>query len=207
MVESCFGSSGEQLLIPGRVLVGEGVLTKMCRKRPKPRQFFLFNDILVYGNIIIGKKKYNKQHIIPLEEVQLQGLDDTPRELSKLFAFMSSPTIVWHFHRFLPRYSIRHTQRLADKDDGKVIRGLCCDKHGEAGMDGAYQQMHRRFVTQKWESRALLEECSRKLFFETNREQTLTSDSNARTQKKNISASFCRRQKTFRPTRRRLGAG
>lgn len=82
MVESCFGGSGEQLLIPGRVLVGEGVLTKMCRKRPKPRQFFLFNDILVYGNIIIGKKKYNKQHIIPLEEVQLQGLDDTPRELS-----------------------------------------------------------------------------------------------------------------------------
>lgn len=84
MVESCFGSSGEQLLIPGRVLVGEGVLTKMCRKRPKPRQFFLFNDILVYGNIIIGKKKYNKQHIIPLEEVQLQGLDDTPREFASI---------------------------------------------------------------------------------------------------------------------------
>lgn len=48
----------------------------MCRKRPKPRQFFLFNDILVYGNIVIAKKKYNKQHIIPLEEVQLQPLDD-----------------------------------------------------------------------------------------------------------------------------------
>lgn len=48
----------------------------MCRKRAKPRQFFLFNDILVYGNIVIAKKKYNKQHIIPLEEVQLQGLDD-----------------------------------------------------------------------------------------------------------------------------------
>jgi len=29
----------------------------MCRKKPKPRQFFLFNDILVYGNIIINKKK------------------------------------------------------------------------------------------------------------------------------------------------------
>jgi hypothetical protein len=49
--------------------VGEGVLTKMCRKKPKPRQFYLFNDLLVYGNIIINKKKYNKQHIIPLEEV------------------------------------------------------------------------------------------------------------------------------------------
>jgi hypothetical protein len=80
MVESCFGSSGQPLSIPGRVLVGEGVLTKMCRKRPKPRQFFLFNDILVYGNIVIGKKKYNKQHIIPLEDVKLQTLEDNARE-------------------------------------------------------------------------------------------------------------------------------
>ncbi|XP_050078355.1 pleckstrin homology domain-containing family F member 2 [Anopheles maculipalpis] len=76
MVENCFGTSGQPLFLPGRVLVGEGVLTKMCRKRPKARQFFLFNDILVYGNIVIGKKKYNKQHLIPLEEVQLQALED-----------------------------------------------------------------------------------------------------------------------------------
>jgi len=76
MVESYFGSSGVPLAIPGRVLVGEGVLTKMCRKRPKSRQFFLFNDILVYGNIVIGKKKYNKQHIMPLEEVSLESLED-----------------------------------------------------------------------------------------------------------------------------------
>lgn len=81
IVEACFGSSGQHLAIPGRVLVGEGVLTKACRKRSKARQFFLFNDILVYGNILIGKKKYNKQHIIPLEEVQLQILDDNGRKL------------------------------------------------------------------------------------------------------------------------------
>lgn len=80
IVENCFGGSGLPLTIPGRVLVGEGVLTKMCRKRPKARQFFLFNDILVYGNIVIGKKKYNQQHIIPLEEVQLQGLEDNGRK-------------------------------------------------------------------------------------------------------------------------------
>ena len=66
----------QKLLIPGRVLVGEGVLTKICRKRPKPRQFFLFNDIMVYGNILINKKKYNKQHIIPLEGVTLEDLKD-----------------------------------------------------------------------------------------------------------------------------------
>ncbi|VDO08823.1 unnamed protein product [Brugia timori] len=75
-VEACFGSTGQQLAAYGRVLVGEGVLVKMCRKKPKPRQFFLFNDILVYGNILISKKRYNKQHVIPLEEVQLQDLDD-----------------------------------------------------------------------------------------------------------------------------------
>lgn len=60
----------------GRVLVGEGVLTKICRKKPKPRQVFLFNDILVYGSIIINKKKYNRQHIIPLENVKLEKLND-----------------------------------------------------------------------------------------------------------------------------------
>lgn len=64
----------------GRVLVGEGVLTKMCRKKPKARQFFLFNDILVYGNIVINKKKYNKQHVIPLEEVKLESLKDEGRK-------------------------------------------------------------------------------------------------------------------------------
>lgn len=66
--------------------MGEGVLTKMCRKRPKARQFFLFNDILVYGNIVISKKKYNKQHIIPLEEVQLQGLEDNGRKLMSYYS-------------------------------------------------------------------------------------------------------------------------
>jgi len=76
LVEGCFGSAGQPLAVPGRVLVGEGVLTKACRKKPKPRQFFLFNDLLVYGNIIINKKKYNKQHIIPLEEVKLKSLED-----------------------------------------------------------------------------------------------------------------------------------
>jgi len=75
-VEACFGSSGSPLQVPGRVLVGEGVLIKMCRKKPKPRQFFLFNDLLIYGSIILSKKRYNKQHLIPLEEVKLENLED-----------------------------------------------------------------------------------------------------------------------------------
>lgn len=55
-VEQNFGSSGQSLSDPGRVLVGEGILTKLCRKKPKSRQFFLCNDILIYGTIV-GKKK------------------------------------------------------------------------------------------------------------------------------------------------------
>ncbi|XP_066925780.1 pleckstrin homology domain-containing family F member 2-like [Clytia hemisphaerica] len=75
-VEDCFGTSGQSLVSVGRVLVGEGVLTKLCRKKPKPRQFFLFNDILVYGTILISKKKYANQHIIPLQEVKIITLED-----------------------------------------------------------------------------------------------------------------------------------
>ncbi|XP_065654109.1 pleckstrin homology domain-containing family F member 2 isoform X3 [Hydra vulgaris] len=75
-IEDCFGSSGQKLYKSGRALVGEGVLTKICRKKPKPRQFFLFDDILVYGNILLSKKKYNKQHLLPLEEVKIVSLDD-----------------------------------------------------------------------------------------------------------------------------------
>ncbi|XP_011444013.1 pleckstrin homology domain-containing family F member 2-like isoform X4 [Crassostrea angulata] len=75
-VEQCFGASGQPLNVTGRALVGEGVLTKMCRKKPKPRQFFLFNDILVYGNIVINRKKYNQQHVISLEDVKLEDVQD-----------------------------------------------------------------------------------------------------------------------------------
>lgn len=109
IVENCFGSSGQPLAIPGRVLIGEGVLTKMCRKKPKPRQFFLFNDILVYGNIVITKKKYNKQHIIPLEEVKLENLDDdgalkngwlikTPTKSFAVYAATATEKSEWMAH-------------------------------------------------------------------------------------------------------------
>ncbi|XP_074067546.1 pleckstrin homology domain-containing family F member 1 isoform X2 [Macrotis lagotis] len=76
-VENCFGASGQPLALPGRVLLGEGILTKECRKKAKPRIFFLFNDILVYGSIVISKRKYSSQHIIPLEEVTLETLPNT----------------------------------------------------------------------------------------------------------------------------------
>lgn len=109
VVEGCFGAAGQPLAIPGRVLIGEGVLTKLCRKKPKARQFFLFNDILVYGNIVIHKKKYNKQHIIPLEGVTIDTVADdgdlrngwlikTPTKSFAVFAATPDEKSEWMSH-------------------------------------------------------------------------------------------------------------
>lgn len=49
----------------------------MCRKKLKLRQMFLFNDILVYGSIVIKNKKYTRQHIIPLENVKIEDIEET----------------------------------------------------------------------------------------------------------------------------------
>lgn len=75
-VEACFGSSGRPLQHPDRVLIGEGVLMKMCRKKAKPRQFFLFSDLLVYGTILISKRRYSRQHAIPLEDMKVEDVED-----------------------------------------------------------------------------------------------------------------------------------
>jgi len=63
--------NGHNLQKEGRALVGEGILMKVCRKKPKQRAFFLFNDILVYGRVVISGRKYSQQKIIPLSEIQI----------------------------------------------------------------------------------------------------------------------------------------
>jgi hypothetical protein len=40
-------TGGTALLVPGRIFIREGMLWKVCRKGPKKRHFFLFNDVLV----------------------------------------------------------------------------------------------------------------------------------------------------------------
>ncbi|CAF2480169.1 unnamed protein product [Rotaria sp. Silwood2] len=63
--------NSQPLMKEGRALVGEGILMKVCRKKPKQRAFFLFNDILVYGRVVINGRKYSQQKIIPLNEIQI----------------------------------------------------------------------------------------------------------------------------------------
>ncbi|VUZ41899.1 unnamed protein product [Hymenolepis diminuta] len=57
-------------------LVAKGILTKICRKRPKQRTFYLFNDSLVYANISYGKLLAHP-HAFKLEEVTITDVSDS----------------------------------------------------------------------------------------------------------------------------------
>ncbi|XP_017275093.1 pleckstrin homology domain-containing family F member 1 [Kryptolebias marmoratus] len=76
-VEASFGSAGKPLYQDGRILIGEGKLMKQSRRGLQPKVFFLFNDMLVYGSIILNGRWYTKQQIIPLEAIQLKDKKDS----------------------------------------------------------------------------------------------------------------------------------
>eukprot|EP00727_Mastigamoeba_balamuthi_P011313 m51a1_g6804 putative pleckstrin domain-containing protein (993) ;mRNA; r:243990-249659 len=64
---------------PKRVLKKEGVLTKVCRKTPKMRYFFLFSDIVVYGTKIEAAgmaSTYMFHRLIPLRGAFVKDVRD-----------------------------------------------------------------------------------------------------------------------------------
>jgi len=67
--------------LESRRLVLEGSLTKICRKAPKLKKFFLFDDILVYGQFV-SKKKLTKQCILSLGDLIVTALPDERGQLA-----------------------------------------------------------------------------------------------------------------------------
>ncbi|KAJ0000725.1 hypothetical protein NQD34_005746 [Periophthalmus magnuspinnatus] len=76
-VAESFGPSGKSLSQPGQVLMGEGRLLKQSRKKPQLKVFFLFNDVIVYGSVVLNGLWYKNQRIIPLENIKLEDMADT----------------------------------------------------------------------------------------------------------------------------------
>eukprot|EP01147_Barroeca_monosierra_P002030 gene2030-5103_t len=74
-IQNSWVGASEPLVREGRVFVMEDTLSKMCRKGIKPRHFFLFNDILVYG-MILGKRRYSKQHVLALSDISVKELPE-----------------------------------------------------------------------------------------------------------------------------------
>ena len=67
-VASSFGPCARSLGTPGRVLVGEGQLSKRSRRGVQPKVFFLFSDVLVYGTVVLLCRWYTNQRIVRLGE-------------------------------------------------------------------------------------------------------------------------------------------
>ncbi|UYV72658.1 PLEKHF2 [Cordylochernes scorpioides] len=136
-VESSFAGGVNEVFVqplakPGRVLIGEGVLTKMCRKKPKPRQFYLFNDILVYGDIIMSKKAYIKQRILPLEDITVEDLADdgvmkhgwlirTPSKSFAVYATSASEKQEWTTYMIkYGKEQLEKTGKIPEKENAAV---------------------------------------------------------------------------------------
>lgn len=83
-VEHLFGPLSKPLSREDRVLIAEGRLMKQSRRGPRPKAFFLFNDMLVYGGIILHSRWLKKQKIFPLgEKRMIQSDKDSPEEKEK----------------------------------------------------------------------------------------------------------------------------
>ncbi|KAF6773256.1 hypothetical protein AHF37_07227 [Paragonimus kellicotti] len=75
-VEKLFNFPPNKLCVPKRVLVGEGVLTKICKRKPKLRHFFLFNDVLLYGRVLMHRKVLRNPQFIDLTDTSVEDVRD-----------------------------------------------------------------------------------------------------------------------------------
>ncbi|KAJ1674572.1 hypothetical protein EV182_003005, partial [Spiromyces aspiralis] len=74
----------EVLLVPGRKLIKQGVLTKICPKGHQPRRFYLFSDILLYSPVAslagaLRVDEFSAYQKIDLIDCKLAKIEDSKR--------------------------------------------------------------------------------------------------------------------------------
>jgi len=75
-IQQKFNGKLETILVPHRTYIRDGQLIKICRKTPKPRQFFLFNDVLVYAQLC-PNKKYILSRMLKLVDIRIRDIPDS----------------------------------------------------------------------------------------------------------------------------------
>jgi pleckstrin homology domain-containing family F len=67
------------LIVPHRQLIKEGELMKICRKAHKPRQFFMFNDGLIYAEVVVfgAQPSFIFRKFMPIASLNIKDIPDT----------------------------------------------------------------------------------------------------------------------------------
>lgn len=72
----------------------EGVLVKMCRREPKRRYFFLFNDLLVYATVnelqAGFRTTYTFHRAITLHKCRVENIPDASSAMNNAFQVLSN---------------------------------------------------------------------------------------------------------------------
>merc|ERR1712137_1319234 len=72
-----------------RIFIREGVLVKMCRREPKRRYLFLFNDLLVYCSSNEGNQTYTFHRAMGLSQLRVDDIPDNSG-MSNAFQILSN---------------------------------------------------------------------------------------------------------------------
>jgi hypothetical protein len=70
-----------ELVVAHRRFIKDGQLLKVCKKKPKARNVFLFSDILIYGTRV-ESGKYKVHRVIDMKGARVESLPDAARQHS-----------------------------------------------------------------------------------------------------------------------------
>jgi len=91
--QSLVGSKIPEIVNLRRKFIREGVLVKMCRREPKRRYFFLFNDMLLYGTAnesVNSKITYQYHRALGLDKFRVDDIIDPSNTENNAFQVLSN---------------------------------------------------------------------------------------------------------------------